>query len=46
MCNLSGEWGVVCSDTGVTIVRVCRKRVMTKFVCLLSCLFHFNLRAD
>jgi len=45
MCNLSGDWGAVCLDTGVTIIRVSRKRVMTKFLCLLSRLYHFNLRA-
>jgi len=45
MCNLNGKGGAVRSDIGVTITRVRRKRVMTKFVCLLSRLFHFNLRA-
>jgi hypothetical protein len=46
MCDLNGEGGAVCSDIGVTIIRVRSKCVMTKFVCLLSRLLHFNLRAD
>jgi len=42
----AGKGGAVYSDTGVTTIRVCIKRVMTNFVCLLSRLFHFNLRTD